>query len=83
MSQAAINIANLKAELGGIYITDTAPHTGNFDTIIAVEAGVGALVSPTITGTLSAVPLPVGVPIFGLFTSITLASGKVFAYNKV
>jgi hypothetical protein len=32
-------------------------------------------------GTLTSVPLPVGVPIFGLFTSITLASGKVIAYN--
>lgn len=74
---------NLKAEAGGLYITDTSAHTGNWDAITAVEAAVATLVSPTIAGTLTSVPIPAGVTIFGYFTSITLASGKVFAYTRV
>jgi hypothetical protein len=82
--------------LGSVYITDTAAHEGQFGCIIAHEAAVAALVSgkhPTlpgqdastasnvVEGTLTAVVLPVGVPMLGLFTSITLASGKVTAYK--
>ena len=74
------DVTNLKGEDGGLYITDTAAHTGDFDCIIAHEAAVASLVSATVDGTLSAVVLPVGLPIFGRFTSITLASGKVMAY---
>lgn len=74
---------NNKAQLGGRYITDTAAYTGDFDAITAVSVAVAALVSSTITGTLSAVDIPAGVTIFGRFSSITLASGKVMAYNRV
>ncbi len=63
--------------------------------IIAHEAAVAALVTDKFgapegvaaangravtQGTLTAVVLPVGVPMFGAFSSITLASGKVTAY---
>ena len=82
--------------LGGIYITDTAAHTGQFGCIIAHEAAVALIVSGrhpgrtdqaastadlVMEGTLTAVVLPAGVPFLGLFTSITLASGKVTAYK--
>jgi hypothetical protein len=76
-------ITNLKGDRGGIYITDTSAHTGDFDAITALEATVVAeLVSNTITGTLTSVPIPSGATIYGRFSSIDLASGKVFAYNR-
>lgn len=73
-------IKNLKGENGSNFIADTAAYTGNWDTIVALQAATAALVSDQIKGDLSAVPLPVGVPIYGRVTSITLASGKVMAY---
>lgn len=76
-------VNNLKGERGGIYITDTAAHTGQFEAILVHEAAVAALVSSNITGTLSAVVLPAGMVMYGNFTSITLASGKVTAYNAI
>lgn len=75
-------VNNLKGEYGGLYITDTAAHTGSFEAILVHEAAVAALVSPNISGTISAVPLPAGMIYYGKFTSITLASGKVTAYNS-
>lgn len=79
-----VRITNLKGDAGGIYITDTSAHTGEWDTIIAHEAAVANIVCVGTSGTLTAVVLPVGVPFFDkLITSITLASGKVMAYKKV
>lgn len=75
------SVKNLKGELGGTYITDTAAHTGQFDAIQALEAAVATIVSPTMSG-LASVPIPAGVIIYGNFTSVTLASGKVIAYNS-
>lgn len=76
-----VRTTNLKGEKGGLYITDTAAHVGRFDAILVHEAAVAAVVSENITGTLSAVVLPAGMVWYGKFTSITLASGKVTAYN--
>ena len=75
------HITNLKGEAGGLYITDTNEHTGAFDAITALEAASATLVSPNISGTLTTVPIPAGCTIYGRYTSITLASGKVIAYN--
>ncbi len=81
---ANANIRNLKGEKGGIYITDTTAHTGDFDAITALETAVIAeLISDNITGTLTSVPLPAGATIYGRFSSIDLASGKVIAYNRI
>jgi len=74
---------------GSTYITDTNAHTGTFGCIQALAATVIAtLVSGTdhagsavMSGTLTNVPLPAGVSIYGSFTSITLTSGTVVAYN--
>lgn len=74
-------ITNMKGNKGGVYITDTAAHVGDFDMIFVHAAAVGALVSSNITGDLSAVALPVGTYYYGRFSSITLASGKVTAYT--
>ena len=73
---------NLKGEDGGIYITDTSAHTGSFDAILAHEATViNTATSSNITGTLTTVALPAGFVWYGKFSSITLTSGKVTAYN--
>lgn len=82
MGHPNIRATNLKGEQGGIYITDTAAHVGDFEAILVHEAAVAALVSSNITGTLSAVVLPAGMIMYGKFSSITLASGKVTAYNS-
>lgn len=75
-----VRVTNLKGDKGALYITDTGAHTGNFDAIQALEDAVADLVSTNVTGTLTSVPIPAGVVIYGKFTSITLASGKVMAY---
>lgn len=64
-------------------ITDTAAHTGRFFRLYALEATVinTATVQNASGNTFSAVPLPAGGSIDGLFTSVTLTSGKVVAYK--
>jgi hypothetical protein len=79
MGQPNVRIANALGRNGGIFITDTAAHTGSFVAITAVAAAVADLVG-NIDGTLTSVPIPVGTTIGGRYTSITLASGKVIAY---
>ncbi len=69
-------------QAGGLYIADTDAHAGDFDAITALEATVVAtLVSSNLTGTLTSVPIPAGCTIYGRFSSIDLASGKVIAYH--
>jgi len=65
-------------ENGGLYIDDTAQHDVNFSGLLALSAASAATVV-TASGSLTTVPLPVGVivPIRG--TSVTLASGKIIA----
>lgn len=64
-------------------ITDTAAHTGRFFRLYALEATVinTATVQNASGNTFAAVPLPAGGAIDGLFTSVTLTSGKVVAYK--
>lgn len=40
------------------------------------------LTGTNFTGTVSGVTFPAGVPIFGDFSTFTLASGKVMAYSR-
>ena len=64
-------------------ITDTQAHTGRFFRLYALEATVinTATVVNATGNTFSAVPIPAGGAIDGLFTSVTLTSGKVVAYR--
>lgn len=64
-------------------ITDTSAHTGRFFRVYALEASVinTATVQNASGNTFSAVPIPAGGAIDGLFTSVTLTSGKVVAYR--
>jgi hypothetical protein len=68
---------------GAEYISDTAAHTGRFSEIVALEDSViASLTAQDWTGNaLTAIPLKATGEICGVFTSITLTSGKVVAYR--
>jgi len=70
-------------QVGFKLITDTSAHTGRFFRLYALEATVinTATVQNASGNTFSAVPIPAGGAIDGLFTSVTLTSGKVVAYK--
>jgi hypothetical protein len=70
-------------QVGFELITDTSAHTGRFFRLYALEATVinTATVQNASGNTFSAVPIPAGGAIDGLFTSVTLTSGKVVAYK--
>jgi hypothetical protein len=68
---------------GAEYISDTEPHTGRFGKICALEDTVIAtLVAEDYTGNaLTSVTLNATAELYGVFTSIDLASGSVVAYR--
>lgn len=84
-------IENQMGQNGGIYVTGTGANTGEFCAIQALEATVIASLTSVayetdksaLTGTLTSIPVPAGVAIYGNFTAFTLTSGKVIAYNRV
>ena len=69
--------------IGFEYISDTAAHTGRFYKLYAVADAVisTATVLNASGNTFSSVPLSHGDCIEGVFTSVTLASGKIVAYK--
>lgn len=69
--------------IGFEYISDTAAHTGRFWKLYAVATAVisAAAVSNATGNSFTSVPLNAGDSIEGVFTSVTLASGKVIAYK--
>lgn len=78
-SQTVFDVSLLN---GSDYITDTAAHTRTpqpWCAIQAVSAAVATVIDAGTTNT--SVPIPAGTTIWGNFSSITLASGKVFAYR--
>lgn len=83
MSQSSQNVRNIKGEGGSVYIDDTAAHAGPFDAIQALEATVVNALIGNMDDFAAGMPLPAGAVIFGLFSSITLTSGKVIAYKRV
>lgn len=66
--------------LGGTYIDDTDAHAGVFCAIQVLTNCVITLVG-TISG-ITSVALAAGTVVYGRFTSVTLASGSVIAYNS-
>ena len=70
---------------GGSYINDTAVHTGTWFAIQATEATVLAAQASNITNltdiVTDATSLAAITVLYGNFTSVTLASGAVIAYN--
>ena len=69
--------------IGFEYIDDTVAHTGRFWQIYALaDASIASAVIENQTGnTFTTVPLKAGDSVSGIFTSVTLASGKVVAYK--
>jgi len=69
--------------VGFEYISDTAAHAGRFFRLYAVaDAVISTATVQNATGNaFTSVPLAAGDYIDGVFTSVTLASGKVVAYR--
>lgn len=71
---------------GGNFIGDTAAHTPSTDRVFialqVIEEAVIAAYAPAFDGnTFTAITLPVGTIIYGRFTTVTLTSGLVIAYE--
>jgi branched-subunit amino acid ABC-type transport system permease component len=77
---------NLQAALGGFggaYIADTNSHTpATGYKFIAIQALTDSVVTAVgnITG-ITVITIPAGFVFYGEYSSITLASGSVFAYQ--
>lgn len=69
--------------IGFEYISDTSAHAGRFWKLYAVATAVisTATVSNASGNAFTSVPLNAGDSIEGVFTSVTLASGKIIAYK--
>ncbi len=69
--------------IGFEYISDTSAHTGRFYKLYALADAVisTATIANASGNTFSSVPLSAGDQIEGVFTSVTLASGKIVAYK--
>jgi len=69
--------------IGFEYISDTAAHTGRFEELVAFEDSViASAVVQNVTGNaFTSVPLKAGQSVEAVFTSVTLASGKIAAYK--
>jgi hypothetical protein len=69
--------------IGFEYISDTAAHTGRFYKLYALADAVinTATVQNASGNAFTSVPLNAGDEIEGVFTSVTLTSGKVVAYK--
>lgn len=70
---------------GGDYIGDTSSHTakgqrGAYGVLYPVADVVFTAVDGNVTG-LVGPTFPAGIPIFGRFKDVTLASGALIAYN--
>lgn len=79
-SGEALNVA--LGTLGGVIITDTDEYIGTYAAIMVLNDAVfTALESDNIIGDIAGLTITAGTVLYGLFTSITLASGAVIAYN--
>ena len=69
--------------IGFEYITDTAEHTGRFYCLYGLEDAViaSATIGNATGNAFTSVPLGKNCEIEGIFTSVTLASGKIIAYK--
>lgn len=69
--------------IGFEYISDTNAHTGRFFKLYALADAVisAATVQNASGNAFTSVPLNAGDSIEGVFTSVTLASGKLVAYK--
>jgi hypothetical protein len=69
-------------EAGGIFITDTNGHDGQFRGFEGITAGTATFVTPNLTGpALTNVPFAQGQELKFGFTRVTLLSGSGIAKN--
>ena len=70
---------------GSTYVTDTSPVTGDFKAIQAVGDAAAVISNSYTTGNISGfstdITISAGQTIYGRFSSVALASGKVLLYN--
>ncbi len=64
------------------YINDTNAHAGNFFYIEILTDTIFNAIVGNYTGTITGITFTKGTKIYGLFTSITPASGTMLAYNS-
>lgn len=69
-------------DLGGELVSTTAAKTGNYGVIYPLEDTTFTLVTSNIAGTWTGITFKAGIPIFGQFSAVTLATGKVILYNR-
>jgi len=69
--------------IGFEYISDTSAHTGRFWRLYALADAVisTATVQNASGNAFTSVPLAAGDSIEGVFTSVTLTSGRIVAYK--
>lgn len=79
---SALAVFESRGGNGSLFINDTAPHVGDFTNVTALTAAVANLTAGNMSGPATAVNIPAGVTVYGNFTSITLASGSVQAFNS-
>jgi len=73
----------LAGEHGGQYIDpSTGTVTGNFMEIQATQASILGAVASNITGLPAGLTMVAGASIYGVYTSVAVASGSVIAYNR-
>jgi len=77
-----VKVVNLDASKGGAYVTNTDQYVGNIKAITAHEAAVVNVESTSMSGDLSAVPIPAGMTWFVDAQKVTPVSGKVTIYAK-
>lgn len=65
---------------GGQLIANTTVTTGTFVAITIITNAVFTTLTGSIAG-MDSTTFPAGVTLFGNFTTVTLASGKVIAYT--
>lgn len=71
-------------ESGYDLIKDTSNHEGTWHAIAVIEAAIFTTLTDTtssLSGTLISITFPAGMIISGYFTSITMSSGAIVAYN--
>lgn len=71
-------------ESGYDLIKDTSNHDGTWHAIVIIEAAIFTTltdVSSSLSGTLISITFPAGMIVSGCFTSLTLSSGAIVAYN--
>ncbi len=85
MGQGA-TASSLTAVNGGIFINDTAAHTGSFMAVQAVGDAAAAINNSGTTSNIddfdANITISAGQTIYGRFSQITLASGAVIAYKR-